>query len=57
MPCKLVFPVKSIAAARDKALTVGGALDPKAKAFEARGFRACDACDPEGNVVQLRENA
>jgi hypothetical protein len=26
------------------------------KEFEARGFRACDGYDPEGNVVQLRED-
>jgi len=54
---KLVFPVASIARARSKAPTLGGRVDPKGKEFEARGFRACDGHDPEGNVIQLRENA
>ncbi len=54
---KLVFPVESIAAARLKAVALGGELNPKSKEFEARGFRACDGHDPEGNVVQFRENA
>jgi catechol 2,3-dioxygenase-like lactoylglutathione lyase family enzyme len=40
---KLVFPVPSIA--------------PATKEFQARGFRACDGVDPEGNVVQFRQNA
>lgn len=54
---KLVFPVESIAEARRKAPTLGGGIDPARKAFVARGFRACDGHDPEGNVIQLREPA
>jgi predicted enzyme related to lactoylglutathione lyase len=54
---KLIFPVRSIAAARAKAKALGGGLNPKKKEFEARGFVACDGYDPEGNVVQFRENA
>jgi predicted enzyme related to lactoylglutathione lyase len=54
---KLVFPVKSLAAARTRAKALGGELNPKRKEFEARGFVACDGHDPEGNVVQFRENA
>lgn len=27
------------------------------KEWEARGFRACDGRDPEGNVLQVREAA
>jgi|ERR1700712_1640195 len=54
---KLIFPVASIAEARAKAPSLGGELDPPNKEFEARGFRACDGHDPEGNVVQFREIA
>jgi predicted enzyme related to lactoylglutathione lyase len=54
---KLIFPVVSLAEARVKARALGGELNPPDKEFEARGFRACDGHDPEGNVVQLREIA
>jgi predicted enzyme related to lactoylglutathione lyase len=54
---KLVFPVASLAEARDKAATLGGELNPKKKEFAARGFLACDGHDPEGNVVQFRQAA
>ncbi len=57
MPTKLFFPVTSIAEARAKAGALGGGLNPKKKEFQARGIRACDGHDPEGNVVQFRENA
>jgi predicted enzyme related to lactoylglutathione lyase len=54
---KLIFPVASLADVRAKAPTLGGELDPPSKEFVARGFRACDGHDPEGNVVQFREDA
>ena len=54
---KLFFFVPSIAEARAKATALGGELNPKKSEWEARGFRACDGHDPEGNVVQVRENA
>lgn len=54
---KLIFPVSSLAATRAKAPAFGGALNPPGKEFAARGFRACDGHDPEGNVVQFREVA
>jgi predicted enzyme related to lactoylglutathione lyase len=57
MAVKLVFPVASIDDARLKAPALGGELNPKKKEFVARGFRACDGCDPEGNVIQFRELA
>jgi len=57
VPVKLVFPVASIAAARALAPTLGGKIYPAAKEFQARGFRACDGYDPEGNVLQIREPA
>lgn len=54
---KLYFPVASIAEARAKAAALGGELNPPKREWEARGFRACDGHDPEGNVLQLREPA
>jgi predicted enzyme related to lactoylglutathione lyase len=54
---KLIFPVTSLAEARARARSLGGELNPPDKEFEARGFRACDGHDPEGNVLQLREIA
>ena len=54
---KLCLPVDSIAAARTQAAQLGGQIGPTAKEWEARGFRACDGYDPEGNVFQVRESA
>lgn len=54
---KICLPVDSISAARARAAALGGQLKPAAKEWEARGFRACDGHDPEGNVLQVRENA
>ncbi len=54
---KLVFAVASIARVRAEVAALGGELNPKQKEFVARGFRACDGCDPEGNVIQFREPA
>ena len=51
----LVFPVRSIIEARERSTALGGSIDPDNLAFEARGFRACNGVDPEGNVIQLRE--
>ncbi len=56
-PIKLFFFVSSIAEVRAKAVALGGELNPIKSEWEARGFRACDGHDPEGNVVQFRENA
>ncbi len=56
-PIKLYFGVDSIAAARARAPALGGVLNPPEEEWVARGFRACDALDPEGNVLQLRERA
>lgn len=51
---KLCLPVESIAAARTVAAKHGGALKAPEHEWEARGFRACDGHDPEGNVIQVR---
>lgn len=54
---KLCLPVASIAAARSLAAANGGAIKSSEHEWEARGFRACDGHDPEGNVIQVRESA
>ena len=54
---KLCLPVESIAAARVRASELGGFIKPPAHEWKARGFRACDGHDPEGNVLQLRETS
>jgi len=52
---KPFFPVRSLAEAREKAAALGGALRPPSEEWEARGFRACEAIDTDGNVIQFRE--
>jgi hypothetical protein len=56
-PVKLVFPVQSIQVARERAAALGGELNPIEREWEFQGQRVCDGHDPEGNVVQFRENA
>lgn len=56
-PIKVCLPVAGIDHARTKAAELGGHVGPKTKEWEARGFRACDGYDPEGNVFQVRECA
>ncbi len=53
---KICLPVTSIEQARSKAGQLGGRIFPKAKEWVARGSRACDGSDPEGNVFQVRES-
>ena len=55
-PIKICLPVTSIEHARTAAAALGGQVGAKSKEWEARGFRACDAHDPEGNVFQVRQN-
>lgn len=54
---KFIFPVASLAAARDLAAQGGGALKPAPAEWAFNGWRHCDGHDPEGNVFQLRERA
>lgn len=54
-PIKVCLPVLSIEQARQRAAKLGGQVGAKGKEWEARGFRACDGHDPEGNVFQVRE--
>lgn len=51
---KLCLPVTSIAIARAHANELGGAIKSFSHEWAARGFRACDGHDPEGNVFQVR---
>lgn len=52
---KLCIPVTGIAPARRLAGSLGGAIRAPEFEWTARGFRACDGHDPEGNVFQVRE--
>lgn len=52
---KPFFDVGSLAQVRAMAPLLGGFVDPPEKEFTWRRFRACNGCDPEGNVVQFRE--
>jgi predicted enzyme related to lactoylglutathione lyase len=52
---KPFFPVESLSETREKAAALGGKLRPQSEEWEARGFRACEAIDPDGNVIQFRE--
>ena len=54
---KVCLPVESLAEARGRIAEMGGRLYSAEREWEARGFRACDGFDPEGNVFQLREAA
>lgn len=52
---KLVFPVNDIAAARTAAGLHGGELNPAEREWTFQGCCVCDGCDPEGNVLQVRQ--
>jgi predicted enzyme related to lactoylglutathione lyase len=52
---KLVFAVPSLSQARATAEANGGQLNPPGKEWSFQGLRVCDGCDPEGNMIQLRE--
>jgi predicted enzyme related to lactoylglutathione lyase len=52
---KLSFGVASLAEARSAAQDAGGELNPPEREWDFQGLRVCDGCDPEGNMIQLRE--
>lgn len=52
---KFFFTVPGIDAARTTAAAAGGEVF--AERWHGPGFIACNACDPEGNIFQLREAA
>lgn len=51
---KICLPVANLDEARASAAENGGVVKGKDFEWEARGFRACDGNDPEGNIIQLR---
>jgi predicted enzyme related to lactoylglutathione lyase len=50
---KFFLSVASVAAARATAGPLGGSVDTML--WDGPGFRACNAVDPEGNILQIRE--
>jgi predicted enzyme related to lactoylglutathione lyase len=54
-PIKLVFPVASIAAAREMARLHGAELLPPDREWDFQETLVCDGQDPEGNIVQFRQ--
>jgi hypothetical protein len=54
-PLKPVFFVKSLEAVRLAAESAGGLLQPRDKAWQYNSAVVLDGCDPEGNVVQFRQ--
>jgi predicted enzyme related to lactoylglutathione lyase len=56
-PIKLTFLVESISIARAVATSFGGEVNPAEQEWQFQEYRVCDGHDPEGNVVQFRENA
>lgn len=52
-PMKLFFSVSSIEEARATAARMGGEVF--SEQWQGPGFRVCNACDPEGNIFQVRE--
>ena len=54
---KPFFPVTTLSEARESAAALGGQLRSQNEEWTARGFRACEAIDPDGNVIQFREEA
>lgn len=57
MPIKLFFRVESLQTARAAARRLGGTIVADDDGWLIRGARVCDGVDPEGNVLQLRENS
>jgi predicted enzyme related to lactoylglutathione lyase len=52
---KLVFYIDSISTAREAAARLGGLLHGTEREWKFDGATVCDGCDPEGNVIQLRQ--
>lgn len=51
---KLCLPVECIQEARARAVGLGGFIKAEEYEWSARGVKACDGYDPEGNVFQVR---
>lgn len=52
---KLVFSIDNIAKARKSAVRLGGLLNGRDHEWRYEREVVCDGCDPEGNVVQFRQ--
>jgi catechol-2,3-dioxygenase len=52
---KPVFFVPSISSLRDVAESCGGLMEPVDREWSFNGTTVCDGIDPEGNVIQFRE--
>jgi predicted enzyme related to lactoylglutathione lyase len=52
---KLFFTVSSLSEARATAARLGGEVF--FEQWQGPGFLVCNACDPEGNIFQVRESA
>ena len=52
---KLVFFVENIAESRSAISRCGGLLQGTEREWEFDGTLVCDGCDPEGNMIQLRQ--
>lgn len=50
---KFFFTVPSLSEARTRAASLGGAVF--IEQWQGPGFVVCNACDPEGNIFQVRE--
>lgn len=51
---KFFFTVASLPAARQRAASLGGEVG--SERWQGPGFVVCNACDPEGNVFQVRSS-
>jgi predicted enzyme related to lactoylglutathione lyase len=51
---KFFFTVASLSEARATAATLGGEVF--SEQWKGPGFVVCNACDPEGNIFQVRES-
>ena len=54
---KPVFFVPSISRLRSVATRLGGVMEPADREWSFHGATVCDGSDPEGNVIQFREDA
>jgi len=54
-PIKLFFAISSLAQARAAAPALGGSVQDESREWKLGRFTVCDAVDPEGNVLQLRQ--
>ena len=53
---KPIYSVKSLDAVRSACVNSNGGLNPAADAFDVRGSKVLDGWDPEGNVVQFKQD-